>query len=92
MEVKISFDTEKESLEDLKKLVDALQDLITKREKNPNLTNTVINTTSQQRTDNIKQNNPAQQAISNSQTGGGGKLIPYEDMTDTMSKIFSGRM
>ena len=32
MEVKISFDTEKESIQDLKGLISALQDLINKRE------------------------------------------------------------
>lgn len=81
MEVKISFDTEKESIEDLKKLVAALQDLIAKKEKLPNNTSIV------QSYQKVEINKPKEEVM----TRGGGRVIPYEDMSDSLSRIMSGR-
>lgn len=92
MEVKISFDTEKESVDDLKRLVLALQDLINKREKanslgNP-LTASSVTKPSQVRIETQQQ---TQQTSSSGQTNGGGRVVPYEDMSSLLSKIASGR-
>ena len=94
MEVKISFDTEKESVDDLKRLVAALQDLITKREKSGSLGNPLassnITKPSQVRIEPSAQ--PTQtQVPSGGQTAGGGRVMPYEDMSSLLSKIASGR-
>jgi hypothetical protein len=99
MEVKISFNTEKESIDDLKRLVASLQDLINKREK-------VSGQIQTQYTQNV-QSNPAQTTFtqtikptvqeqpkpqqSSGQTNGGGRVIPYEDMSNVLSKIVSGQ-
>ncbi len=93
MEVKISFDTEKESVDDLKRLIAALQDLISKREKAGSLGNPLaasnITKPSQVK---IESSQPQQtQAPSTSgQTSGGGRVVPYEDMSHLLSKIASG--
>jgi len=86
MEVKISFDTQKDSVEELKKLVANLQDLIAQREN---------------RQQAKAEQNPAEQhsysqaepSFSNrsKKTDGGCQVIPYQDMTATMESIFSGK-
>ena len=94
MEVKITFDTEKENVDDLKRLVAALQDLINKREKSSSLGNPMatanIKTPSQSRVEQKPQvqQNPNQDPAKYT---GHGRLIPYEDMSGTLSSIFSGR-
>ncbi len=75
MQVKLSFDTENESLDNLKKLVEALQKLISHREGKP---------ISQE----IKKEEPKKVA---SKTGGGCRVVPYEDMSDKMASLLSGR-
>lgn len=94
MEVKISFDTEKESVDDLKRLVAALQDLISKREKFPSLGNTLaapnISKPMMQKQE-IRESQQVQ-APAGDKTSGGGKLIPFQEMGDMMSKIYSGKM
>ncbi len=95
MEVKISFDTEKESIEDLKRLVGALQDLITKREKGNSLGNPLsasnVTRPSQVKVEAQAQTQPQVQVPTGGQTSGGGRVIPYEDMSGVLSKIVSGR-
>ena len=75
MQVKISFDTENESLDNLKKLVEALQKLIVHREGEPISQET-------------KKEEPKKVA---SRTGGGCRVIPYEDMSGKMAELLSGR-
>ena len=77
MQVNISFDTETEKIETLKKLVDALQQLIAAREGKSQQVQVAQVTTTQRPV-------PAQ-------TTGGCRVIPYEDMSIRMSQIFSGR-
>jgi len=94
MEVKISFDTEKENVDDLKRLVAALQDLIQKREKVFSLENPLVASTvtkpSQIRVEPTQQ--PQQTQIpAGGQTSGGGRVIPYEDTSSLLSKLASGR-
>ena len=95
MEVKISFDTEKESVEDLKRLVMALQDLISKREKGNSLGNPLatsnVTRPSQVKVEAPVQTQPQVKVPASGQTSGGGRVIPYEDMSDVLSKIVSGR-
>ncbi|MBT3323700.1 hypothetical protein HN681_00705 [archaeon] len=75
MQVKISFDTENESLDNLKKLVEALQKLIAHREGKP-----------------ISQETKKEEPKKNvSKTGGGCRVIPYEDMSGKMAELLSGR-
>ena len=89
MEVKISFDTEKESIEDLKRLIASLQDLIAKREKSDSLGNP-LTASSMPKPVQVKAETPAQPAASG-QTTGGGRVVPYEDMSSLLSKIASGK-
>ena len=93
MDVKISFDTEKESLDDLRRLVAALQDLISKREKSASLGNplSTSNVTRPSQIQVQQSTQPQQQASANGQTSGGGRVIPYEDMSNILSKLASGR-
>jgi len=84
MEVNLRFDTEKEPLDNLKKLVDALQQLINHRDGNsssPVQVSTQISSSVQ----------PQQQKTAQDRTSGGCRVIPYEDMTGKMSQIFSGK-
>ncbi len=93
MEVKISFDTEKEKIEDLKRLIASLQDLIEKREKSSSLGNplaaSVLKKPSQVKIE-VQQPQPNVQ-VKSGLTNGGGRVIPYEDMSGVLSKIVSGR-
>ncbi len=89
MEVKISFDTEKESVDDIKRLIGALQDLVSKREKGNTLGNpltTVVVTKPSQI--NVQQS--TQPVRPGNQTSGGGRVVPYTDMSDILSKLASG--
>ena len=96
MEVKISFDTEKESVDDLKRLVQALQDLISKREKvnslgNPLAVSKPVTMQITQPTQTVAPNPQANPDTKN--YSGHGRLIPFEDMSDKMADIFSrGRL
>ena len=84
MEVNLRFDTEKEPLDNLKKLVDALQQLINHRNGNsssPVQVSTQISSSVQ----------PQQQKTAQDRTSGSCRVIPYEDMTGKMSQIFSGK-
>ncbi len=76
MQVSIKFDTEKENLEDLKRLVVSLQDLIKQRESG-----VIVSQPNQ-----IKQPEPA---VKTGNTAGGGRIIPYEDMSGQLSAILS---
>lgn len=73
MQVQISFDTERESIEDLKKLVAGIQQIIDER--------------------NGKPQNPAKAqpkpTLKEGKTAGGGRVVPYEDLSGMMDKIFS---
>ena len=80
MEVCIKFDTQKESVEDLKKLVRSLQQMIEQREKGMRPEQVKI------QDQNVQ---PSQRGTG--QTAGGSRIVPYEDMTDTFSRIFSGK-
>ncbi|GEM_PF-1659484 len=93
MEVKISFDTEKESVDDLKKLVGALQDLIAKREKSAHLGNPFsasVTSPTQIRTEPAPAVQQTLKPAPTGQTSGGGRVVPYEDMSKMLSKLASG--
>ncbi|MBI4447642.1 hypothetical protein HY643_01555 [Candidatus Woesearchaeota archaeon] len=87
MEVSISFDTEKESIGDLKKLVAGLQELIAEKEGRsgsaPQQQQAYTQASSPQ-TNSFQQQTPQK-------TAGGGRVIPFKDMTSEMSSIFSGK-
>ncbi|MDP3728413.1 MAG: hypothetical protein Q8R18_03075 [bacterium] len=82
MQVNISFDTENERIENLKKLVEALEQLIAHREgksyqpKTAEAASVVA---------------PVEQKAASDKTSGGCRVIPYEDMSGKMANIFSGR-
>ena len=79
MQVKIAFDTETESVDNLVKLIDAIQKLVDHK----------TGTTSAPR--QTAQPIQAQQKSQKQKTSGGCRVIPYEDMSDKMANIFSGR-
>lgn len=96
MEVKISFDTEKESTDDIKRLIIALQDLVSKREKsvtlgNPLTTANVTRPSQVPMSSNEAVQQTVQQAPKSGQTNGGGRVVPYTDMSDILSKIACGK-
>ena len=76
MDVKIMFNTERDSVEDLKKLVKYLQELIAKKESQGHESYSSI--------ENSESKNPEK-------TEGGCSIVPFQDMTETMEKIFSGK-
>jgi hypothetical protein len=80
MQVNISFNTESESLQNLKKLVDALQQLIDHREGKQSSAHLSSTQTS---IPSVK--------VPPARTSGGCRVIPYEDMSDKMSALLSGR-
>ena len=80
MQVNLNFDTEKEDVSNLKKLVEALQQLIASREGVQFQASPVVAVQSSQ-----------PQKAPTSQTSGGCRVIPYEDMSGKMTNIFSGR-
>lgn len=80
MQVNLSFDTEKENLDYLKKLVEALQQLIASREGKFFQATQIVTAQTQQQPQNAPD-----------KTSGGCRVIPYEDMSGKMSSIFSGR-
>jgi|SRR3989344_8258892 len=101
MEVKISFDTEKESIQDLKGLISALQDLINKREgkapqpqqmSQPVQSQPQYSAPQQQSQPQYQyQSQPQQPAQSASpQTASGSRVVDYKDMSDILSKIAQG--
>ena len=90
MEVKITFDTEKESAEDLRKLVAALHDLIAKKENNSNTNLASSHNISNQNKLGIKDTKEESKKPTVNYAGSG-KIIPFEDIRKTMSDIFSGK-
>jgi len=92
MEVKIGFDTEKESIDDLKKLIAALQDLVDKREKSTSLGNP-LGSSSMSNPYQMRTQTPQPQQThvpANGQTSGGGRVVPYEDTSHLLSKLATG--
>ncbi len=86
MQVLIKFDTETESIEEIQKVINSLQDLVDKKKTNPN---GIRHTNIQQQTSNNQvQNNGTQ---NNGKTTGGGRVVPYEDMSGVLSKIWSNQ-
>ena len=91
MQVNIKFDTEKESVDDLKRLVASLQDLINQREKAPssapvhaNKPQAFVSQPAQQ----VQQANASKQT----HTTGGGRIMEYDPAVgDLLSKFASGR-
>ncbi|MSR85972.1 hypothetical protein EXS74_01085 [Candidatus Woesearchaeota archaeon] len=81
MQVNLSFDTESEKVDNLKKLVEALEQLIASREGR-------TYQAGQKQTSTVAA--PVEPKPVNSQTAGGCRVIPYEDMSGKMANIFSG--
>jgi len=78
MEVRIAFDTEKDSIEDLKKLVAGIQELIDRKEK--------------ELYKEKPQQTAQQTPIREGKTVGGCRIVPYDKkIEETMSQIFSGK-
>ncbi|MFA4886623.1 MAG: hypothetical protein WC595_00250 [Candidatus Nanoarchaeia archaeon] len=94
MQVNIKFDTEKETLDDLRRLVASLQDLISQREKiesTPGFRPAMQSIQMTSPVQNVQQSPP--RPVSNSgQTSGGGKIMEYDPAVgDLLSKFASGK-
>ncbi len=91
MQVQISFDTEKESLEDLKKLAMAIQDLVAEREKQCGMAPSQPQANNQQlQTHNCQPQQcqqPQKPIPKDGKTAGGGRVVPYDE---SMSNMMSG--
>lgn len=83
MQVNLSFDTESEKVDNLKKLVEALEQLIAHREGRSYQPG--------QKTAQVATVAPAEQKAAPDKTAGGCRVIPYEDMSGKMASLFSGR-
>ena len=94
MQVNIKFDTERETLDDLRRLVSSLQDLISQREKmqsmpgfKPVMSPPVPVSSS---VPNVQQSPP--RPANGGQTSGGGKIMEYDPAVgDLLSKFASGK-
>ncbi|MFH1636857.1 MAG: hypothetical protein ABIB71_00355 [Candidatus Woesearchaeota archaeon] len=91
MEVKISFDTGKDTLEDFKKLEDYIQKIIKEKGGQPNLMPAQQSAAlpPQQQT-SVPQPNPPEPRPPQ-KTSGGCRVMEYRDMSKEMSDIFSGK-
>ncbi|MEK6864420.1 MAG: hypothetical protein AABX27_03955 [Nanoarchaeota archaeon] len=95
MQVQLSFDTEKESLDDLKKLAMAIQDMISEREKQCGIAPS--QPAGNQPQANSYQPQQFQQTPKpvpkEGKTSGGGRVIPYDEkVSDMMSSLlYSGK-
>lgn len=86
MLVQIKFDTETESIEEIQKVINSLQDIVEEKKANPN---GIKHTNIQQQTSNSQAQNNEKQ--NNGKTTGGGRVVPYEDMSGVLSKIWSNQ-
>ncbi len=93
MEVKITFDTEKESVEDLNRLIAALQDLVEKKVKAVTLGNPLasLSVTKPAQAQQPQQTQQQRNVPAGGQTAGGGRVIPYQDISNLMDKVLSGK-
>ncbi|MBU2590125.1 MAG: hypothetical protein KKA65_00050 [Nanoarchaeota archaeon] len=87
MEVKITFDTEKETIGDLKKLIAHLQQIVDQKENRQSYSPVNQNSQTMFKPEKIEQN----QQFNRQKTSGGCEIIPFQDMNSTMEKIFSGK-
>ncbi len=88
MQVLIKFDTETESIEEIQKVINSLQDLVNKKKANGD-SNSTRQSNIQQQTHNVSLQSNA--VKNNGKTSGGGKIVPYEDMSGVLSKIWSNQ-
>lgn len=91
MEVQLKFHTEKEDLNELKKLQTWLNDIISKRE------NAVNNRPEQQKQEPAKPAftptpAPVVQEPKKQEYNGHGRVIEFEDLSDAMSRIYGGKL
>jgi hypothetical protein len=89
MEVQFKINTDKEDLNELKKLQTWLADIIVKRE-------TAVSTKIEQQKQEALQPKPVAAPVSQpaappkKEYSGHGRIVEYDDMSDAMSKIYSG--
>lgn len=90
MNIQLSFDTEKDNLEDLKKVCAILQEVINRKEKKLPISELDICNAKYKEDKPIQvMNKPrTEQPKKEMKTQGGCRFIPYEDMSDTMANIF----
>ncbi|MDI6736988.1 MAG: hypothetical protein QME12_00545 [Nanoarchaeota archaeon] len=93
MQVQISFDTEKESLDDLKKLAMAIQDMISKRERQCGMAPSQPAQQQQQSYQPQQFQQTPKPAPKEGKTAGGGRVVPYDDNLSNMmsSLLYSGK-
>ncbi len=81
MLVQIKFDSEAESVEEIQKVIDSLKDIVEKKKTD--------GTKHQSSSQSQNLNNGTAHTNSRGQTSGGGKIIPYEDMSGVLAGIWS---
>ena len=87
MQVQIKFDTEKESIDDLKRLISSLQDLVKQRETMPTAQ---VHVSAPQPVMQQPQA-PQQPKPAGGHTSGGGRIMDYDpNIGDLLSKFASG--
>ena len=91
MQVNIKFDTEKESVDDLKRLINSLQELVAQREKITTIPKPMQSFVSQPQTPIQAPVQPQAPKPTSGQTAGGGKIMDYDPaIGDLLSKFASG--
>ncbi len=90
MEVQLKFNTETESIEDLKKLRSWVDDLIKKRGdgQKSEPSNMILTQTATEKVPAQPVSQPKPQ--NKTRTSGGSSVVPYEDMSGMLSKLASG--
>ncbi|MFH1066149.1 MAG: hypothetical protein V1734_06590 [Nanoarchaeota archaeon] len=96
MQVQLSFDSEKESLDDLKKLAMAIQDMISEREKQCGIVSQPQAAGNQQQANSYQPQQYPQTpkpVPKDGKTSGGGRVIPYDEKISDMmtSLLYSGK-
>ncbi len=94
--MKVTFDTEADSVEDLQQVLSMLQNALNKRGANslPKSLNessiTVGRFVEAPKIEHITQNKPQEQQAP-MKTAGGGRITPFQDLSGMMSNIFSNQ-
>jgi len=92
MKIQLNFDTEKDNLDDIKKVCAILQEVIRRRENKMPISEIDLCNVKYKEENKIQpEKKPVSEQPKNTKTCGGCRFVPYEDLTETMNSIFKGK-
>lgn len=93
MNIKLSFDTEKDNLDDLKKVCAILQEIIRRRENKMPLSEINLCNVKYKEEPKVIQQDKKQvfEQSKNTKIHNNYRFVPYEDISDTMNNVFKGK-